>query len=351
MKILHILDEKWDSALTAYGLSAASALAARGHDVWVTARIGSFAESSALRRGLPYAPLRGFASLRRFVGRKAFDVVNTHTGSSHVLGLSSVLGRRIALVRSQGDARTLRRRWGQSLVYRRTDAVLAASRLLARPYEKVYPDLKGRVMTVYPGVAVPSLHPEPAAPLRVALVGRLDPVKGHAVFLEAIARLKDRLIDEQFLIVGEEKNVRREDLERRVRDLGIVRWVGFLGRLEHLGEFMFGCHAGVVASVGSEALSRVTLEWMARGRPVVATDVGGLSDLVVHGANGLLVKPQDPSALAEALWWILSNTDWRRAMGRGAWRTARERFGWERFADETEQAYRVALWRRRRDFA
>lgn len=111
---------------------------------------------------------------------------------------------------------------------------------------------------------------------------------------------------------------------------------------------MRSCHLGVVCSVGSEAVPRVALEWLAQGRPVVATAVGALPELVEDGQNGRLVPPRDGTALAEAIGSLLNDPEARRRMGAEARRRAENQFSFSRLGEETEEVYGQALGRRRR---
>jgi glycosyltransferase involved in cell wall biosynthesis len=196
-------------------------------------------------------------------------------------------------------------------------------------------------------VDLPTFLPEPPGPLRVGILGRLDPVKGHRYFIESVALLKDRLSDEMFLIAGEEKGTVRVELERLAAELGVSRWVRVLGRVPDAGIFMEDCHVGVIASVESEAVSRAALEWLARGRPLIATDVGALPEIVLNGDNGFLVPPRNATGLGRTIKALLDDPERRRKMAERARRTAETRFGLDRLGLETEKAYEAALERRR----
>jgi glycosyltransferase involved in cell wall biosynthesis len=81
---------------------------------------------------------------------------------------------------------------------------------------------------------------------------------------------------------------------------------------------------------------------MAHARPVVASAVGGLTDLVVDGETGLLVPPRDPPALRAALERLLADRDLRRRLGAAGRERARERFSWDAVTDATIAAYRMS---------
>ena len=84
---------------------------------------------------------------------------------------------------------------------------------------------------------------------------------------------------------------------------------------------------------------------MAHGRPVVATDVGGLRDLVVHGETGLVVPPRDPTALRQALETLLADRELRQRLGASARERARLKFSWGTVTDATLAAYTDAAGR------
>src|SRR5204862_4878741 len=92
-----------------------------------------------------------------------------------------------------------------------------------------------------------------------------------------------------------------------------------------------------------EGFGVACLEAMAHGRPVVASAVGGLKDLVVDGETGLLVPPRDPGALRAALERLLGDGEFRRTLGTAARERARERFSWPAVTEATLAAYRMAL--------
>lgn len=350
MKILHILDERWDSGLTAYGLASARAMKRRGHDVWVAARPGLAPARQAESLGFPVYPLGSAVGLRRWVGANEFHVLNAHTGAGHSAGFFATRLRPTALVRTRGEARVVKPRPGQSLLFRETDGVVVASKALAEVYDARFPFLMDRLSVVYPGVDVPVYTPPPPGPVRFGLLGRLDPVKGHDFFLEAVKLLAPRLTDQTFLVAGEEKNVSKAELERRTVRLGLSRWVQFLGRVPDAGEYMDQCHGGIIASVDSEAVSRAALEWMAHGRPLVATAVGALPEMVLNGDNGYLVPPKNPGALARTIGLLLDHPDRRQKMGERARRLAETQFGLAVMGEKTEKAYDAAVTHRRRSF-
>ncbi len=343
MKILQILDEPWDSGMTAYGLELSKILKQRGHDVFVCVLPHCPAHQQAVALGLPIIPF-SFLSLLLGLLREKFSIVHSHTGRGHVWAFLAKVFVPFVLVRTRGDARQLKRHWLLAQLYKNTKAVIAVSQSIAHQYKVLYPEVEDRLQVIYPGTKCPVYVPPPAGPLRVALVGRLDPVKGHKVFLQAIAHIQDQLTQEQFIIAGSDKNLSKKQLQDWAQELGVLSRVQFMGFLPDVRSFMTACHVGVVASVGSEALSRVALEWMSVGRPVVSTNVGCLPELIKAGVNGLIVPAQDAKALGQALLKLIQNPGLCLTLGQGSLSLIQEKFNGDRWGQQTEEIYRTALF-------
>jgi glycosyltransferase involved in cell wall biosynthesis len=200
------------------------------------------------------------------------------------------------------------------------------------------------VVTVYQGISLDDfdVQPFPDRPV-LGIVARLDPVKGHRYLLEAVALLKDAYPRLRVKVVGQEENVKQRDLERIADKLGIESIVDFLGYHKSVAERMGECSLGVIPSIGSEAVSRVALEWMAAGRPVIATRVGCLPEVVKEPHTGLLVEPRSAPALAKALSDLLRHPDQMKTMGQAARRRAEAHFALSEFADQTLEVYQKAM--------
>ena len=135
----------------------------------------------------------------------------------------------------------------------------------------------------------------------VVLPGRLTSWKGHAVLLDAIARL--RRPDVMCVLVGSDQGRHRYaiDLESQARRLGIADRLRLVGQCDDMPAALALSDVVVHASTRAEAFGRVVIESQAMGRPVIASDLGGPVETVRHNETGWRVRPNDPSALAEAI--------------------------------------------------
>ncbi|MDI6873806.1 glycosyltransferase [Candidatus Solincola sp.] len=163
----------------------------------------------------------------------------------------------------------------------------------------------------------------------VGLVGRLVEWKGPDVFLRAAARVAEYFPETRFFLVGGAIFGREdypEELRELSRSLGLEERAVFTGFLRDPLPAMAALDCLVHASVEPEPLGMVILEAMSLGLPVVATEGGGVPEIVEDGRTGLLVPPGDAEAMARAVVWMLSHPEERKEMGERGRKRVKEAF-------------------------
>jgi glycosyltransferase involved in cell wall biosynthesis len=273
---------------------------------------------SPWKAALVPAMLVSFARAARRAARDV-DLVHAHWLPAGAVALTTgkpfvvqLWGTDVELARR---ARPLARR-----VLARARLVVCASTALAEAAR----ELGAREVRVVPsGVELPEAVDEPANPPEVLFVGRLSPEKGILELVQAA--------DGMTLVVAGDGPLRDRVPQAR----------GFVPRHE-LGPF-FERAAVVAVPSHREGFGVACLEAMAHGRPVVASAVGGLLDLVVDGETGLFVPPRDVPALRAALERLLGDAELRERLGAAARARVREHFGWPAVTTATIEAYEAAL--------
>jgi glycosyltransferase involved in cell wall biosynthesis len=269
------------------------------------------------------AMLLAFARAARAASRGA-DLVHAHWLPAGAVALAT---GRPTVVQLWGTDVELARRvpWLARRLLGRATLVVCASRALAEAATA----LGARDVRVIPsGVDLPPAPPEPekeAEPPEVLFVGRLSHEKGILELVEAARGLP-------LVAAG--------DGPLRTRVPQALGWVAHRD-LERL----YRRAAVVCCPSRREGFGVACAEAMAHGKPVVASAVGGLLDLVVDGETGLLVPPGEVDALRAALERLLADRDLRRRLGAAARERAREHFSWESATDATLAAYAAATTR------
>jgi len=173
----------------------------------------------------------------------------------------------------------------------------------------------------------------------VGVVGRLVGGKGHGCFLAAAARLADTPAVAKFLIVGE--GPERAALEAEAGRLGVADGrVLFTGFRDDVPAVLAALDILVLPSTDAEVLPLVVMEALAAGRPVVATSVGGVPEMIEDGVSGLLVPPGDADALAAALRRLTGDATLRARLAGAGRECVERRFTLARMVSETERVYR-----------
>lgn len=342
MRILHLEDEPWDSGMAHYAVTLAAEQRRRGHEVALWGRAGSpvlaaAAAAGVETRGFDGGPLGllSWPTLRSAAAAFGPRVIDAHTGSSHTLALFLAERKPFAVVRTRGDARAPKANALTTFVARRTSAFVGANRALATALKAAFPFAK--VAAVPQGIEAPAKPaPLPAEPV-VGMLARFDPVKGHDVLLDAAAKLKTKVPGLRVRCAGTGRLLER--LKWQLKPDGLEGVVSFEGRVPDAWSFAAACRVGVVPSLGSEAVSRAALEWMAMGRPVVASAVGGLPELVEDGVTGLVVPPGDPAALAAALGSLLSDPARAEKLGAAGRSRFARLFSLGVFYENTQKVY------------
>jgi glycosyltransferase involved in cell wall biosynthesis len=172
------------------------------------------------------------------------------------------------------------------------------------------------------------------------LVARLSPEKGIDVLLQAMSRMVPNQADFRVQIAGDGPG--RATLEQQARQLGVDGHVRFLGTVRDVPELLAGARLFVLPS-RTEGISLTLLEAMARGLPVVATNVGGNPEVVANGETGLLVPPDHPQELAQAIGQLWNSPDLGARMGERGRQRVCEQFDIKKMVAEYEALYRGGL--------
>jgi glycosyltransferase involved in cell wall biosynthesis len=270
-----------------------------------------------------------WAGLYRALRRERFDVIHTHMFGSNAWGtLIGRMARVPAIVAHEHtwsfEGRPVRRLVDREVIGRFSDVFVAVSRADRRKMIEIEGVNPEKVLFVPNGIPMPpppsgaDVRAELGVPAHAPLIGTvsvLRPQKALDVFIRATVPLLRDYPDLHVWIAGE--GPLKDELGALVRSLGVGERVRLLGYRSDVPDVLGALDIAVSSSL-FEGSPLAVMEYMESARPIVATTVGGVPDLIDDGVHGLLVPPGDPDALGAAVRRMLDDRDAARAMGERA---------------------------------
>jgi glycosyltransferase involved in cell wall biosynthesis len=301
--------------------------------------------------------VRQLRRLKRFLKEREIKVVHTHDFYTNIFGMigaaTARVSARIASKRETEGFRSPLQKRIERGAYRLSHRVVANAEAVRQQLirEGVRAE---KIVTLYNGLDMQRVAPTPGLgrdealalfnlphePSRrfITIVANLrHAVKDHPTFLRAAARVHAACPEAAFVIAGEGELL--ESLRALAADLGLGASVFFIGRCERVADLLS------VSSSQAEGFSNSILEYMAAGRPVVVTDVGGAREAVVEGESGYLVPARSDELMAARLIELLRERERAEAMGSYGRRVVEEKFSCEAQLERTLALYDSLLAR------
>jgi glycosyltransferase involved in cell wall biosynthesis len=318
----------------------------------------------------PIAPLKdtlALLDLSIFLKKNPYDIVHTHNSKAGILGrlAAKLAGVPVIVHTVHGFAfHDQEPVWRQSLFRhlerlgsRWCDKMIFISQPLIDWALEERITEREKIEKIYSGIQLDQFHPVTAdvkmknrerwqlkkEEAVVGIVSKLWEGKGHTTLIESFKVLKQRIPNARLIIVGEGDLY--SELLRAVNENGLRESVLFTGFQMDVAKVLSTFDVAVLPSF-FEGMGRVLLEAMAMEKPVVASRVGGIPDLVKHNVNGLLVPPGDVIELANALERLLSDNRLARSMGQEGRKRIQEQFSSEVMVRSIHRVYQDLLARK-----
>jgi len=313
---------------------------------------------SLVRRISPLQDLRAMFSLCRLIMREKPDMIHTHTSKAGILGRCAAWLARVPIILHTAHGHVFYGHFGPSastffvllerLMALITDRMIALTQGERNDYIKSSVSRPDRIVTIHSGVdiydymsarvnieeKIKSLGISTKG-LVVGTVGWLLPIKGPMHLLNAMESVWQGYPEATLVFVG--KGDLEAELRARALEMGASDRVKFLGWRDDIPEIMQILDVFALPSL-NEGMGRVLVEAMAAGKPVVASRVGGVPDLIKHGENGFLVGPGDENGLSVAILKLLADKSMRNQMGEKGRIMARE-FSVENMIEKIDVLY------------
>ena len=343
-------------------------MSARGHGVTLAVPPESKIQELAGCRGLPvelislrthrWIPL--IVDFLRLIRKHSIQIINTHgsldSWTSSIAGRLS--GLKPIIIRTRHKSSPISCGLRHRILYRELPHAIITTGTAVREHiirqQAIDP---GRVVSIPTGVDLEvyrPLQPDPRtrehlglSPRHVVIgtVAFMRDYKGLSYLVDAASLVCRQCPDARFVIVGD--GPERARLAEQISTLGLSERIVMTGFREDIPQLLGMMDIFVLSSVGGEGLPQGLTQAMAMERPVVATDVGSVAEVVKHRATGLLVAPRDMASLAESLLLLIREQDVRARMARAARNLIAGSYSLQTMLDLTEDLYSRLLEMRR----
>lgn len=295
----------------------------------------------------------------RFLLENKIQIIHTHDFYTNIFGMvaASIAGVKVKIAskRETGGMRSKGQKVAEKLAFGRANAIVANAEAVKKYLVKEgIPERKIKV--IYNGLDLERLTPKTTNRTQICktlglpndknskfitLVANLrHEVKNQPMFLRAAQKVLQSFPDAHFILAGEGEL--KENLENLAKDLQISVNTHFIGRCTIVPELLSISYTGVLTSF-NEGFSNSILEYMAAGKSVVATNVGGASEAIVENESGFLIESNNDKDLAEKLIWLLENPDKNTEFGKKGREIVEQKFSCEAQLKNTIELYQNQL--------
>ncbi len=326
---------------------------ARGKNIRV------FAMPSLVREIHPLKDIKALIKLAIFLKKEKFDIVHCHTSKGGFIGrlAAKLAGAKIIIYSPHGDIfegyfcklATDFFILLEKFAARFTDKIINLTKIEIERFLEHGIGTRHQLKQIYNGINIKYYERAMTSNLKkrdefglgkddfvCATVGRLVPVKGHTYLIKAVQKVVKVIPEAKFLFVGDGEI--KSKLSEEIKSLDLQENIFMLGSRNDIATILSCINVFLLPSL-NEGFGMVLIEAMAARKPVIATNVGGILEVVKDGKTGILVPPKDPEAFSSAIIKLYNNPELSRRMGQAGYSRARNLFDIKTTVREFEDLY------------
>lgn len=326
---------------------------ARGHRVLIAASPKSLLLPRAEKAGLEIIPIElapqypwVFWQMVSILNKKEIDILNTHSSSDSWVSIlaAQISARKPLIMRTRHLSTPISKNLWSRLIYDvLPDAVITTGEEIRRQMI-IENNFDGdKIFSIPTGVDLAKFDPEKIKPSlfpkgwTVGMVGVLRSWKGHQYFLRAVPLILEEIPEAQFYIVGDGPQL--NNIKKTIEELKLQDKVFLLGQREDVPEILASLDILVHPSYGHEGVPQTILQALAMRKPVVATRVGSIPEVIIERRTGILIPPRDAEKIAEGVIEIYKNSELRQTLMRNGREYIKERYSHKLMLDRLEDLY------------
>ena len=337
--VLILINVRWWNATAYYAVNIARILQKKGHKIiigcsknypaYIIARSYGIATIDLNFYGFnPFRLLKHFIRLLRIIKHEKIQIINSHRSEDHTFALLAKLITKVKHVITRGDRRKVSRNFLSKKRYHDCDAVILTCKSIRHQNESVFSPIQDKISIIYGSVdedhfkasqnisRIAEKYKINTDNHIVGIVGRLGYVKDQYTLLRAaeIVLRKNKKIT--FIIAGKESQIKVAELKHMMDKLNIADYFIILPVIEDIADLTRIFDIGIITSIGSETISRVLLEYLYMGKPVIGTRINAIGEIIEPGINGELIDPGDHHMLARYISKIVATESLMKEYGK-----------------------------------
>ena len=367
LNILHTISVRWWNACAHYAIIISKGLQNLNHNIQLYSDKNSPPYSHALQSKLntkafnfksfqPFNFLRNYFAIKSKIKEENIQIVNCHRPEDHLI--MGIICRKsgIPLVRTIGDIRPPAENFFNKWLHlKATDYFIFTSESNRTRFVSVWPEIMEKSSIIFGGLDLDLFQPrEKSEKLLeqlkidsktkiVGFIGRLSKTKDIPTFIRAASLIKDVLPEVKFLISGKEFSVTVAEIKKMANALNLTDSLIVLDRHNPVQEVISLIDVGIISSNDSEAISRIGMEYIAFGKPVIATDVNVLPEIIQDGRNGFVTNTEDPHSIAEAVIRLLTDENLYKTISENNINDSKINFDYLKEAEKTIEIYNTLI--------
>ncbi len=306
-----------------------------------------------LRRGFhPISLLNDIIKIRRCIAENSINIIHTWHSIEYWTAAIATIGTTVKLARTRGLVTPFKNNLVNRFIHNKTAILHVTCKKIEDNYRQAGFKMDN-IKLIHDGVDIKKFNPQTKPKnirseinisnegLLFAVIGRLEPVKGHKHLLKALEIIMDKGYNFNVVIAGD--GSLHNKLQSKIRSSKLNSRVHLLGVRNDIPEILTACDVFILSSIGSEGSSRGTQEAMASGLPCLTTNVGMLPDIIKNGENGYTVQPKKPTEMAEKLELIIKDSATIKTMGEVSRKMAEDTYSEDIFAEKIVEEYKKQL--------
>lgn len=336
--ILILINVRWWNATAFYAINTARVLHNNGYNVFVGSKTGSPPHKKAVEYKLKtvnlnferynlFKLIKNFVRLIKFIKTNNISIINAHRSEDHTFSALAKVFVPVKFVLTRGDRRKIKTNMFSKMIYNSADKIILTCKSIYNQNRKFLEPFKDKIEIIYGSAdeehfKLTKSKKQTAKKYKinlknkiVGIAGRLDYVKDQYTFVKAAVEVYKKYKKVEFIIVGKQEHIKVWELKKIAAERGITHKLKILSSLiDDIADVVNLFDIAVIISIDSETISRVVLEYLYLGKPVIGTNVNVIHEIVKDKINGIIIPPKNPQILADAILKLLKNPGTARKM-------------------------------------